>query len=190
MCGFVANRTVAEILRRHGVTRDDGGEVTEMYVGYLRHHKPDVASQHAKLRQQRLREARAKGTHTKEEWLTMIAVFGEKCVRCRRRRKLTKDHIDPIWHGGSDAIENIQPLCASCNSSGAGVDYRDKKGRSTWKPERIVSLRLKLKESVDEFGARFGRSGRTVEDWEQGRRNPDVMVLLAMERLEKRQKSS
>lgn len=54
-----------------------------------------------------------------------------------------------------------------------------------WPKERRIALRLKLKESVDKFGARFGRSGRTIEDWEQWRRHPDDLVIRAWERLEK-----
>jgi DNA-binding transcriptional regulator YiaG len=44
-------------------------------------------------------------------------------------------------------------------------------------PKTIQQIRARLKETTAVFGARFGRSGRTVEDWEQGRRTPDVLAL-------------
>lgn len=62
------------------------------------------------------------------------------------------------------------------------------KPTGAWTKQRIGKVRLQLGESVEQFGARFGRSGRTVEDWEQGRRNPDPLVIQALERLEKRLK--
>jgi DNA-binding transcriptional regulator YiaG len=55
---------------------------------------------------------------------------------------------------------------------------------STWPPERIQALRHALDEDTAAFGARFARSGRTVEDWEQGRRNPDGLVQRELDRLE------
>jgi DNA-binding transcriptional regulator YiaG len=55
--------------------------------------------------------------------------------------------------------------------------------KTMWTNDRIKALRAATGETAEVFGARFGRSGRTVEDWEQGRRRPDVMVLLAMQRL-------
>lgn len=55
---------------------------------------------------------------------------------------------------------------------------------STISPERIKAIRIHLGESTATFAERFARSGRTVEDWEQGRRNPDklaVQILLQLE---------
>lgn len=51
-------------------------------------------------------------------------------------------------------------------------------------PKRIAALRRRLGENVSTFGARFFRSGRTVEDWESGRRRPDKLVRLTMNGLE------
>jgi DNA-binding transcriptional regulator YiaG len=53
-----------------------------------------------------------------------------------------------------------------------------------WTPERIQALRHALKESTETFGQRFARSGRTVEDWEQGRSRPDAFIQRALDQLE------
>lgn len=68
------------------------------------------------------------GHHTRSEWLALCAVYGGRCARCKRKRPLTKDHIVPVFFGGTDDISNIQPLCQSCNSSKgtATIDYRRK----------------------------------------------------------------
>jgi 5-methylcytosine-specific restriction endonuclease McrA len=66
----------------------------------------------------RLRAARALGTHTDEQWRALCAEFDHRCVRCGLHgRRLERDHITPIYQGGSDGIDNLQPLCATCNSS-------------------------------------------------------------------------
>jgi 5-methylcytosine-specific restriction endonuclease McrA len=67
------------------------------------------------------------GTHTANDWRMIKAMYGNKCVACGREGGvLTQDHIKPIALGGSDGIENIQPLCKSCNSSKriTEIDYR------------------------------------------------------------------
>lgn len=51
---------------------------------------------------------------------------------------------------------------------------------------KIKALRGQLGETTDQFGGRFHRSGRTVEDWEQGRRNPDPVVISLLNKLENR----
>jgi 5-methylcytosine-specific restriction endonuclease McrA len=88
-----------------------------------------------KIRYQRLSEARDHGTHTPEQWLDLQERFDFRCVRCGRRLPgaLFKDHITPIYQGGSDGIDNLQPLCGPCNT-GKGAentnwaDYREMHG--------------------------------------------------------------
>ena len=81
-----------------------------------------------KLRRQRLQNARNIATHTESEWLDMKAFFNFTCVKCGNNDcELVKDHIKPIYQGGSDGLYNIQPLCRKCNSSKGSdsTDYRE-----------------------------------------------------------------
>jgi 5-methylcytosine-specific restriction endonuclease McrA len=62
------------------------------------------------------REKNAKGSHTLKEWQDLKKSYRFRCAGCKKETKLTKDHIIPLSEGGTDYIENIQPLCRSCNS--------------------------------------------------------------------------
>jgi 5-methylcytosine-specific restriction endonuclease McrA len=56
------------------------------------------------------------GTYTAKEFSELCKLFDYKCACCGEKKPLTVDHIIPIKHGGANIIENIQPLCQSCNS--------------------------------------------------------------------------
>lgn len=71
----------------------------------------------------------AEGSHTEQEWQELKTVYNYKCLCCGKQEpeiKLTRDHVLPLTQGGSDSIDNIQPLCARCNSKKTNrhIDYR------------------------------------------------------------------
>ena len=60
----------------------------------------------------------AKGNFTVGEWELLKKQYNYTCPACGRKEpeiKLTPDHIIPLSRGGSNNIENIQPLCINCN---------------------------------------------------------------------------
>lgn len=81
----------------------------------------------AKLRRRRAALKNAAGSYTEKEWLNLLEATGNKCLCCKRTDvTLTRDHVLPLVSGGTDYIDNIQPLCRSCNSKKhtKHIDYR------------------------------------------------------------------
>lgn len=66
------------------------------------------------------------GRHTAQEWQALCAQYKGRCAACGKKRPLTKDHVVPVYFGGSDDISNLQPLCKYCNSKKGTrtIDYR------------------------------------------------------------------
>lgn len=90
------------------------GESKQVYHRRYAKNNPDIIA-HLKARRY-AREKGAIGNHSLEEWNLLKESYGNNCVSCGQNKFLTKDHIIPLSKGGTDFIENIQPLCRSCNS--------------------------------------------------------------------------
>ena len=79
-------------------------------------------------RNRRVMKLNAEGNHALEEWSELKKQFDYACIACMRIEPditLSEDHIIPLTKGGSNNIENIQPLCRSCNSrkGNRSMDY-------------------------------------------------------------------
>lgn len=102
-----------------------------------------TARANAAIRRKRMAKAKALGRHSGIEWDDLLFLSGYRCLRCNvSGEKLTKDHIIPLQCGGSDSIDNLQPLCLSCNVAKPGSkDYRSadlKNAISLWRPPKIA----------------------------------------------------
>ena len=75
----------------------------------------------------------ASGTFTIGEWKLLKKQYGYRCPLCGKKEPeitLTIDHVIPISKGGSNWIENIQPLCSFCNAKKHTRAFKiDKKGQ-------------------------------------------------------------
>ena len=79
----------------------------------------------------RLRRARKRGVEgsfTDNEWQQLCNQYNNRCANCGKQGKLAADHVIPLSRGGSNSIENIQPLCKLCNCRKhvKATDYRTK----------------------------------------------------------------
>ena len=97
------------------------------YDRKYRQEHPGASAANFANRQSRKRQAG--GEFSTEEWRTLCAYYDFTCLCCGRREpeiKLTADHVVPLARGGTNFIDNIQPLCLSCNMSKGvkTIDYR------------------------------------------------------------------
>lgn len=81
-----------------------------------------------------LRWAGAEGLHTTEEFVELCKALDFRCQGCGDTfplSELTEDHMDPLSRGGSNDIDNIQPLCRKCNSEKS--DKTNEEWIASWK---------------------------------------------------------
>lgn len=69
-------------------------------------------------RKRRALKKKAEGLYSFEEWQELKKKYNFTCPACGKKEpeiKLSEDHIIPLSKGGTNYIDNIQPLCRSCN---------------------------------------------------------------------------
>jgi len=79
-------------------------------------------STRAMNQRRRALKAAAPGTLTAEDIAAVSSAQGHRCAWCSLKRKLTVDHITPLFRGGHHIKSNIQMLCRSCNSKKGHAD--------------------------------------------------------------------
>lgn len=106
----------------------DGRAINKpLYNKTYRKENLDMFRKYAENR--RVRKFNAQGSYSLEQWEELKNKFNLMCLCCKRYEpeiKLTVDHIVPLTMGGTNSIENIQPLCGSCNSrkNVKTIDYK------------------------------------------------------------------
>lgn len=89
----------------------------DYYTEYRKSHKAERAICAAR---RRAAEKNAEGSFTKHEWEILKEIFNWTCPMCLQKEpeiRLSIDHKIPLSLGGANYIDNIQPLCFSCNFS-------------------------------------------------------------------------
>lgn len=102
--------------------------------------KSNPEKDRARVNKRRARKAGNGGGYTADEFKQLCDYYKNRCLRCGRSEvKLTADHILPVTMGGTSNIDNIQPLCKSCNSwkKDRHIDYRTKPGVLRWIQQKL-----------------------------------------------------
>ncbi len=97
-------------------------ESRKQYIHQYRQKHPEITINH----RNRQREA---GKFTAQEWIELKTLYSYSCLCCGRQEpdiNLTVDHVIPLVKGGANTIDNIQPLCITCNKKKGTktTDYR------------------------------------------------------------------
>ena len=99
------------------------GKVNEYHKVWKAKNPDKVATSRHNTRAQR---KGAEGKHTAQEWRELCERYGNKCLCCGEEKPLSVDHVIPLSKGGTNYIDNIQPLCLTCNKrkNTKTIDYR------------------------------------------------------------------
>lgn len=113
-----------ELNKKYYYENHDRMRILHKEYGYKwwRENKAKSASYRHK---RRTREAELNRSFNKQIWESTKKYFDNKCAYCGEERVLTVEHFVPVSKGGSYDINNIIPICKSCNSKKCNRDFFD-----------------------------------------------------------------
>lgn len=84
------------------------------------------AKTHTNKRRYAKRHNGGSGHISIKQWNELLSIFGNQCINCGTTNRIELDHIIPLAKNGQHDINNIQPLCHTCNiAKGTDIiDYR------------------------------------------------------------------
>jgi 5-methylcytosine-specific restriction endonuclease McrA len=94
--------------------------------------RTDGESKQLQAVQRRKARERERGTgFTSTEFEELCKQYDGRCLCCGGKLDLVADHVVPLFKGGGNSIDNIQPLCRVCNSQKhtLTVDFREEVNR-------------------------------------------------------------
>ena len=98
----------------------------------------------------RITGARRRKALSKEMRAQVYAMYGGHCAYCGREIDITEmqvDHVQAVYLGGEDEIENYRPACRSCNfykSTMSVEGVREQLGLIVGRLEKLLTFRLAL----------------------------------------------
>jgi 5-methylcytosine-specific restriction endonuclease McrA len=86
--------------------------------------KGNVEAARAITRRHRARKRGANGTHSAQQVVARVVMFGNRCAYCLGPYEAI-DHVIPLAKGGSNWPANLRPACAVCNGAKQDFDWRE-----------------------------------------------------------------
>jgi len=89
-------------------------ELKEQYKEYYNNHKEIY---HLSNQKRKAIKRKLPNTLTMQQWEKIKSDFNNKCAYCGEEKPLAQEHFIALSKGGEYTVNNIIPVCKSCNSS-------------------------------------------------------------------------